>query len=262
LDKPIKKKTWTAGRIVFLVISVLVIASLAYLYASRSGKPRLKVDPGRMTFSKVGYGEFREYYPFDATVEPVTSVYLDVETGGRVDQIFVEGGKFVTKGDLILRFSNASLQRNSIETESRLLENLDIQRNTMFTREQNILIQKENVLNLDYQISDLERKYKRYHDLGDYSNVIPEEEFQRVRDELAYKKRQKELLEERIRQEERLTQIQLEQASKSIERLNKSMDLLAKTVESLDESTHLRLPVQHRCRSRAECWTGQADWPD
>jgi HlyD family secretion protein len=192
-----------------------------------------------MTFSKAGYGEFREYYPFDATVEPVTSVYLDVETGGRVEQIFAEGGKFVNKGDLILRFSNASLQRSSIETESRLLENLDIQRNTMFTREQNILIQKENVLNLDYQISELERKYKRYRDLGDYSNVIPEEEFQRVRDELTYKKRQKELLEERIRQEERLSQIQLEQADKSIERLNKSMDLLARTVESLD----VRAPI-------------------
>jgi HlyD family secretion protein len=192
-----------------------------------------------MTFSKVGYGEFREYYPFDATVEPVTSVFLDVETGGRVEQIFAEGGKFVNKGDLILRFSNASLQRSSIETESRLLENLDIQRNTMFTREQNILIQKENVLSLDYQISELERKYKRYRDLGDYSNVISEEEFQRVRDELDYKKTQKELLEERIRQEERLSQIQLDQANKSIERLNKSMDLLAKTVESLD----VRAPI-------------------
>ena len=239
MDKPIQKKTWTPGRIVLLVISVLVIGSLVYLYASRSGKPRLKVDPSRMTFSKVGYGEFREYYPFDAKVEPVTTVYLDVETGGRVEQIFAEGGKFVNKGELILRFSNASLQRSSIETESRLLENLDIQRNTMFTREQNTLIQKENVLNLEYQISELERKYKRYLGLGDYSTVISEEEFQRVKDELTYKRKQKELLEERIRQEERLSQIQLEQANKSVERLDKSMDLLAKTVESLD----IRAPI-------------------
>ena len=169
MDKPIKKKTWTAGRITFLVISVLVIASLVYLYASRSGKPRLKVDPSRMTFSKVGYGEFREYYPFDAKVEPVTSVYLDVETGGRVDQIFAEGGKFVNKGDLILRFSNAQLQRNSIDTESRLLETLDIQRNTMFSLEQNKLVHKENILNLSYQIAELERKYKRYQTLGEAS---------------------------------------------------------------------------------------------
>jgi len=239
LDKPIKKKTWTAGRIAFLVICVLVIASLAYLYASRSGKPRLKVDPSRMTFSKVGYGEFREYYPFDAKVEPVTSVYLDVETGGRVEQIYAEGGKFVNKGDPILRFSNASLQRNSIDTESRLLETLDIQRNTQFSREQNTLVQKENLLNLNYQIADLERKYKRYKALDDAPSVIPKEELQNLEDQLNYKIKQKELLEERIRQEERLTQIQLEQARQSIQRLNKSLDLLAKTVESLD----VRAPI-------------------
>ncbi len=239
MDKPIKKKTWTAGRIAFLVICVLVIASLAYLYASRSGKPRLKVDPSRMTFSKVGYGEFREYYPFDAKVEPVTSVYLDVETGGRVEQIYAEGGKFVNKGDPILRFSNASLQRNSIDTESRLLETLDIQRNTQFSREQNTLVQKENLLNLNYQIADLERKYKRYKALDDAPSVIPKEELQNLEDQLNYKIKQKELLEERIRQEERLTQIQLEQARQSIQRLNKSLDLLAKTVESLD----VRAPI-------------------
>jgi HlyD family secretion protein len=239
LDKPIRKKTWTPGRIVSLTITVLVIASLAYLYASRSGKPRLKVDPSRMTFSKVGYGEFREYYPFDAKVEPVTSVYLDVETGGRVDQIFAEGGKFVNKGDLILRFSNASLQRSSIDTEGRLLETLDIQRNSQFSLAQNKLVHKETLLNLSYQIAELERKYKRYKGLGDKPDIISEEELQSVKEELAYRKSQKDLLEERIRQEERLSEIQLEQANKSIQRLNTSLDLLAKTVESLD----VRAPI-------------------
>ena len=56
---------------------------------------------------------------------------------------------------------------------------------------------------------------------------------------MTYKKKQKELLEERIRQEERLSQIQLEQANQSIQRLNKSLDLLAKTVDSLS----VRAPI-------------------
>ncbi len=223
-----------------MIVCVLVlIASLAYLFASRSGKSRLKTDPARMTFSKVGYGEFREYYPFDAKVEPVTSVYLDVETGGRVEEILAEGGKFVQKGNLILRFSNASLQRGSIDTESRLLETLDIQRTTQFSREQNKLQQKANLLDLSYQISDLERKYKRYQELGDQPTIISQEELQALRDQLSYKKSQKELLEQRIQAEDRLAEIQLEQAKKSIERLNLSLKLLAETVESLE----VRAPI-------------------
>ncbi len=243
MDKPIKKKVFTSGRIIFVACVVLVLAFLTYALTASSGrfsgKQRLKVDASRMTFSKVGYGEFREYYPFDAKVEPVTSVYLDVETGGRVDEILVEGGKFVKKGDLILRFSNASLQRNSIDTESRLLETLDIQRNTQFSREQSRLTNKETLLNLEYQISELELKLKRYRNMGDNSGLISEEEYQRVKNELEYRKNQKELLELRIKQEERLSEIQLEQANKSIDRLNLSLELLAKTVESLD----VRAPI-------------------
>jgi HlyD family secretion protein len=109
----------------------------------------------------------------------------------------------------------------------------------MFSREQNKLIHKESFLNLEYQISELERKYARYQALGDDSKVIPKEEYQRVRDELTYRRNQRDLLEERMRQEERLSQIQLEQANKSIKRLNLSLDLLAKTVESLE----VRAPI-------------------
>ena len=240
MDKPIKKRVFTPGRLVLITGSILVLAFLAYALTTRSGKEKLKrVDADRMTFAKVAYGEFREYYPFDAKVEPVTSVYLDVESGGRVEQIFVEGGKFVQKGDLILRFSNASLQRNSIDTEGRLLETLDIQRTTQFNREQSKLTNKENLLNIDYQISDLEIKFKRYQNMGENSGLVSNEDFQHVKDELEYRKNQRELLKQRIKQEEQLSQIQLEQAKKSIERLNVSLDLLAKMVESLD----VRAPI-------------------
>jgi HlyD family secretion protein len=217
----------------------MIIASLAFLFASRSGKSRLKVDPSRMTFSRIGYGEFREYYPFDAKVEPVTSVYLDVEAGGRVDQVFAEGGKFVKKGDIILRFSNAQLQRSSIDTERGLLETLDIQQTTQFNRAQNKLNLQELLVDLDYQILKLEDKYRRYGKLGADSGVLSEEELKTVKDELEYRKNRKQLLEERIRQEDILSQAQLEQAKRSVERLHQSLDLLAKTVESLD----VRAPI-------------------
>jgi HlyD family secretion protein len=238
LDKPIKKRFWTPGRVVLIICFLAIVASLAYLFASRSGKSRLEVDSSRMTFSKIGYGEFREYYPFDAKVEPVTSVYLDVESGGRVDEVFAEAGKFVKKGDLILRFSNAQLQRNSIDTESRLLETLDNQRNSQFNREQNALILKDTLLEVNYEIIKLEDKYRRNNAL-EGAGLLSEEEYRTVKDELEYQRHKRDLLEERIRQENLLSQTQLEQANKSIKRLNVSLDLLAKTVESLE----VRAPI-------------------
>jgi HlyD family secretion protein len=236
LDKPLRKRLWNKSRVLSIVLVWAGIASLTYLFASRSGKARLRVDPTRITFSKIGYGEFREYYPFDAKVEPVISVYLDVETGGRVDEIFAEGGKFVKKGDLILKFSNSSLQRNSIDTESRLIDALDAQRNTQFTRAQNKLANRDTLLGIDFQIYSLGQKHKRYQTLAK-EGLIPIQDFEGVRDELQYTIDKKALLQERIRQEDLLSEKQLEQAKLSIERLNLSRELLVKTVESLEVRT-------------------------
>jgi len=192
-----------------------------------------------MTISKVENGEFLEYYPFPGTVEPVTSVYLDVEEGGRVEEIVAEGGKYIEKGDTILRFSNDSLQRNSIEAETRLLENLNNLKNTQITIAQTKLNRKEELLNLNYQIQEQEKKFKRYEILKQENIAISEEEYETVRDQLKYNKDRRDLLEERINQEDLLSDSQLDQANSSIKRTNLSLDLLAKTVENLE----VRAPI-------------------
>jgi HlyD family secretion protein len=238
MDRKIEKKRWPLKKVIFILAVCALTVFLAYQVLSRLGQTRLKVDPSRVTISKVKYGEFREYYPFDGSVEPVTSVYLDIEQGGRVDEVFVEGGQPIQKGDLILRFSNANLQRNSIDTETRLLENLDAQRNTQFNRSQSKLLLRDTLLDMNHTILVLEKRYRRYKALKE-ETVISEEDFEDVRDDLQYWKDKRDLLEERIRQEDLLSEKQLEQANKSIERLNLSLELLEKTVESLD----VRAPI-------------------
>jgi HlyD family secretion protein len=233
VDRIIKKKIWTPGRIIMMVVVCAFITFLTYQVTTSSGKNRLKVDPSRMTISKVENGEFLEYYPFTGTVEPVTSVYLDVEKGGRVEEIYVEGGKQIQKGDRILRFSNSDLQQNSIQTETQLLKNLDELQNTQISIAQNKLARKDELLNLNYEIQDLEKKFARYKVLKEEKVGISDEEYETVRDQLKYKKDKRDLLEERIKQEDLLNEKQLEQANSSIKRTNLSLNLLEKSVQSL-----------------------------
>ena len=234
LDRAIKKRVWTPGRIILVVLVCAFITFITYQLLTRTGKTRLRVDPSRMTISQVENGEFLEYYPFEGTVVPVTSVYLDVETGGMVDEIFAEGGKYIEKGDLILSFSNDALQRSSIETETRLLENLNTLKDTQIRLAQDKLTRKETLLDLNYQIQEMEKKFKRYEVLKQENIAISEEEYESVRDQLSYMKDKRDLLEERIEQEDLLSDSQLEQANSSIERTNLSLDLLEKSVKSLD----------------------------
>lgn len=238
MDRKIEKKKWPLNKVILILVVCALAVFLAHQVLSRSGTTRLKVDPSRITISGVKYGEFLEYYPFEGSVEPVTSVYLDVEVGGRVEEIFVEGGQPIQKGDVILRFSNAGMERGFIDTETRLLENLDRLRNTQFNRAQSKLLLRDTLLDMNHTILELEKRYRRYAALKE-ETVIPEEDFEDVRDDLEYWKDKRDLLKERVKVEDLLSENQIEHANRSIERLNTGLDLLAKTVENLD----VRAPI-------------------
>ena len=247
MDRVIKKRFWTSGRVILVFGGGALILILGWLVWGHSGKTRLRVDPERMTISQVEYGEFFEYYPSSGWVEPETTYYLDADQGGRVAEILAEDGQLVNKGDLILRFSNVTLQRQNMETETRLLENLDQQQNTQFARTSNQLVMREALLDLEYQILDLQKRYKRYKALmsKDQTSSVTEEQFEAARDELEYRKNKRDLLKRRIQVEDQLSKKQLELANKSIDRINQSFELLNEIAASLD----VRAPTSGRLSS-------------
>lgn len=212
-----------------------VIAVLGMAVWQSSDASRLSVDANRLTVSTIQTGEFREYYPFDGIVVPETSVYLDLEEGGRVEEIYTKGGQWVEKGTPILLISNTSLQRTTIDSENQLLENLDQISNTQIRRAQDNLILRDQLLDLSHRIRQLETRFARYERMIDSPhNPLTREEYENLRDELAYYRDKRDLLEERIRQEDLLAERQLARANDSVERLNRSLALLGELVASLE----------------------------
>ena len=228
MDRPLERKRFTPAR----------IAVLCRRGARRSRRndpdrhslgrdARCASSPTRLTTAVVAQGEFREYYPFDGRVEPSTTVYLDVEEGGRVEEIFVAGGHAIEKGDLILRLSNANLQRTAIETETRLIENLDLLRNTEFNRAQEQPAAEGRAARSrapdrrgrDALQALTSRSTRRHHLAGEVDET--------TRDELAYLRGKRELLQQRIAQEDILAP-QPARAGEGVHRAaHASMELLA-----------------------------------
>ena len=245
MDRKIEKKGISIKKLIPITVICLVIVYLTFQIISRAGTTRLKVDPSRMTISQVQYGEFQEYYPFDGVVVPVTSYYLDVDRGGRVEEIFAEGGKPIKKGDPILRFSNPGLQQQLITSETGLLENLDTYQNTQLNLAQQKTIREEAVLQLKYTLSGLERKYERYNILKKEKIVISEEDYQQVIDELEYYKAKLKLKLESNKRDDLLSERQLEKANNAIERITLGLELIAKQMDSLE----LKAPISGQLSS-------------
>jgi HlyD family secretion protein len=134
-----------------------------------------------------------------------------------VEKILAEGGQHVDKGDLILQFSNTTLRNTAIGTETQLLYNLDIQRETVFNRQQSTLLLRDTLLDLDYQILDLQKTFKRQDEVmkGSYP-AYSIDTYEATRDKLKYLK-----------------------AKRSIDRLNTGLGLVNDIVESLN----VRAPI-------------------
>lgn len=240
MDRVIEKQGRPLIQWVLMAAGALAVIFIAWQLFVRTGSSRLRVDSTRITTAVVEKGLFSEYYPFDGSVEPATSVYLDVEQGGRVEKIFVEGGAMVQKGDLIMRFDNVSAQRNAIDTEIRLLETLDTYRNTEFNKATSSLQRQDTLLDLDHQLQDLEAKFRRYDTLMKSPNSpISQEQYETTRDQLKFLRSRRELMAERIRQEEIMSNNQLEQARRSIARMNESRELLSRSMEAME----VRAPI-------------------
>jgi HlyD family secretion protein len=126
LDRKIEKEGITLKKLALIIIICAAIGYLVYQVIIRSGTTRLKVDPNRITISKVAYGEFRDYYPFDGRVVPYKTVIIALEQGGRVEEMLKEGGESIEKGDLILRLSNPSVLSSNIQRETQIREQIRI----------------------------------------------------------------------------------------------------------------------------------------
>lgn len=239
MDRAIEQEKWPLKRIIWIAGLVIIVVVVAYQMISTAGTSSLKVDSSRITTSTVTEGEFLDYYPFDGRIEPVTTVYLDMQEGGRVEEIYVEAGQYVEQGDLILRISNASLMRTTITTETSLLENLDRLSQTQFSRAQSKLSLTESLLNMDYQILEQEKQYARFVVLREQGSALSEEQFETVSDDLEYLIQKRELLKERIRQEDLLNEQQLATNEYSMERTRLSLEILAQIADNLN----VRAPI-------------------
>ena len=120
------------------------------------------VESTRIVVSQVRHGEFVEEIPVLGTVEPMNTVYLDAIEGGTVEEVLAEDGSRVQEGDLILRLSNSGLLKETIGTESRLLENINELRNTKMVLVEKSLLLRQERLDTAYRILELEKRAARY----------------------------------------------------------------------------------------------------
>ncbi|MES2607060.1 MAG: efflux RND transporter periplasmic adaptor subunit [Pseudomonadota bacterium] len=213
------------------VIGLGVIIA-GYGFIQDASVPTFRTEKAKLTIGTVSSGIFEDFIPVRGTVTPLKSVLMDAVEGGRVEKIFVENGATVKAGDPIVELSNSTLQLSVLTNEANVAEQVNGLRNTRLAMEQNRLSLKSEVVNMDYDITRLERLVERRKVLAE-QKMIPQADYIDAQDELAYKRNRREITLESQRQDEQMRLAQVEAMEESVGRLQRNLEVARKNLDDL-----------------------------
>lgn len=238
MDRVIEQSPWRKYRKPLTWGAITVLALLLFWWLKPDAGRALKVENDRIVVSTVGFGQFDDYIPVRGQVAPLKTVFLDAIEGGRVEAVYVEDGAQVKAGDLIIELSNTQLQLDVIAREAEVSEQLNNLRNTELSLEQNRLGHKRNLVDINYNITRLEREIKRLTPLVE-KDLVDDSTLEQLQDEYDWYVARREVTLESQATDERLQKVQLEQLRIAGAQLEKNLEVARRNLDALN----VRAPV-------------------
>ncbi|OCQ19212.1 efflux transporter periplasmic adaptor subunit [Pseudoalteromonas luteoviolacea] len=223
------------------------------------------VNKAGVTVSSVISGEFKNALNIRGQVVPKTTILLDTVSGGRVEGKLVEQGVYVEQGQPLVRLSNTNLQLDVMSREAQVTEQLNFLRNTQMTMTTNTLNLKRDLLDIELQISHLERRLRQSEALLQ-KGLTSQDEVDEIRQDLQYNRDIHKLTRERQKQETSIREVQLAQLEDSAKMLQNNLQFARKNLESLQVTAPVsgylsELDVQVGESKQAGARLGQIDIP-
>jgi HlyD family secretion protein len=233
VDRKIEQSLFTPKRIAFGIVAALAIGALAYgVWATATGGRVYNVDREKITVSTVQEGDFQEFIAVTGNALPEQTVYLDAVEGGRIEELYVQEGARVEKGERILRLSNNDLRLRVLNSEASIAEQQSSMEQLKLQMQQQSLDLQQQVANLEYQIKQLERQHQRQQRLWE-QDLISKEEYLSTKDELEYQRRRLRLTRSAYVQDSLAQQSRLNTMAQTEERLRRNYDVLRESLENL-----------------------------
>ena len=233
MDRIIEKKKWTGRKILTIALIGVFALLLIYLLFFRDKRSKLYIEKEQITIATVIADKFQEFIPVDGVVFPKNTVYIDAVTGGIVEAVYVEDGAILKKGEPILKLMNANMELSTMEQETRMLDAINNLQNTKIQLEQSRFIREKEIANLTYQLQQAEIDYERKKKLFK-NQVIAIKEWEDAERNYKGLKRQLELSKELQKLDSIFAYSQIYQINQSINRMGNNLELLRKTIESLN----------------------------
>ncbi|MBO4691636.1 MAG: efflux RND transporter periplasmic adaptor subunit [Bacteroidales bacterium] len=212
-------------------LGVFVILFVIYLLA-RGNQKTLRADSKAITVSDVFKGEFIDYIRINGQVQPIVTIQLSPMEGGVVEQIMIEEGTLLKKGDPIIRLRNDNLDLQILNAEADLAEKENILRNTMISMEQQKLSVRKERLALEMEVERNKRAYEQYKAL--YSDkLVSRDEYLKAEEDYNLSRKNYQLTKERERQDSLYRSVEIQQMNESLSNMRMNMSMIRERKNNL-----------------------------
>ncbi|MBN2273588.1 MAG: efflux RND transporter periplasmic adaptor subunit [Bacteroidales bacterium] len=232
MDRKIEKKGIPRKYIwigLFTVIFILLIVKM--LFGDKSTK--LNVDEEKFTVATVIHDKYQDFISVNGTVEPIKTIYLDAVEAGRVEEILIEEGSMVKKGDVIIRLSNYNLLLDISSNEADVSRAINDLKTTRINLENQKIQTSSLILQLQYSLKQLERQFHNNEKLL-AGNHISREDYEVSKELYEEAKLQLDLQKQKHRRDSIYMITRVSSDEESIGRMQRNLMLTRKRLENLE----------------------------
>jgi len=233
MDRKIEKKSFLSRKhIMYIVLGLIILVMAGFMiFGDKSSK--YIVDVSRLTIDEVVKDVFQDYITEQGKVEPIRTIYLDAVEGGRVEEILIEEGNMVKKGDVILRLSNDNLLLEITNNEAQVVRAVNELRTARLSMQQQKLANEQQIIQLTKQVTQEKRAYEKNKTLI-ADNHISQEDYEQSKEAYTASLAQLELVKENYRNDSIYRAIQISSLESSVNSMTKSMTIIRQRLEKLN----------------------------
>lgn len=233
MDRKIEKKKGLKRKHLYWGIAGLAFVFLLYKIIAGAGTSWLKVERDKITISTVAEGQFNDYVRVIGQVEPIATIYLDAEEGGRVKERLIEEGAMVNVGDVILKLENRTLHQEIMASESNLAQKENMLRQTRINFKNQMVDTRRRLLESHFDIQKKKRNFEQQEALYK-DKLIPRESYLQAKEDYEYAQKMQEINREKAKNDSMIMESEMNLLDTDLAKMRQTLQLVYERLENLN----------------------------
>jgi len=175
MDKTITDNKLIKPKHLRIAVPSVLILTLILFVIFHNPTSTYRTDKDKTIIEQVFKGPFQDFIRINGIVEPISIVSLEALESGRVEKILIEEGSMVKKGAVILTLRNENLNMSFTDKAASYAFLTNELNNQLIEVKQQEISDKQELLTIDNDISEKQRKLEKTSRLFAKGGVSEEE---------------------------------------------------------------------------------------